>query len=111
MQKLPPSSLSAGWCSSRPACRIGPVFDGRAGRPRAQHGARLVLRLRLAIHSTVAVAAVPIVLIWIYLGRRMLVFENRIPALLTVWLGTSERGSHPTWRKSMVAHKSTNERW
>ena len=39
----------------------------------------------LAIHPTVAkIAAVPIVLIWNYLGRRLLVFDDRIPVSMGV---------------------------
>jgi putative flippase GtrA len=39
----------------------------------------------LAIHPTVAkIAAVPIVLIWNYLGRRALVFDDRIPASIVL---------------------------
>jgi dolichol-phosphate mannosyltransferase len=41
----------------------------------------------LAIHPTIAkIAAVPIVLIWNYLGRRMLVFDDRVPASVQPWL-------------------------
>jgi putative flippase GtrA len=41
----------------------------------------------LAIHPTVAkIAAVPIVLIWNYLGRRMFVFDKRVPAPVQSWL-------------------------
>jgi putative flippase GtrA len=41
----------------------------------------------LAIHPIVAkIAAVPIVLIWNYLGRRMLVFDGRVPAPVRSWL-------------------------
>ena len=41
----------------------------------------------LAIRPTVAkIAAVPIVLIWNYLGRRALVFDSSIPAPIQSWL-------------------------
>jgi putative flippase GtrA len=41
----------------------------------------------LAIQPTIAkIAAVPIVLVWNYLGRRMLVFDNRVPAPVQSWL-------------------------
>ena len=44
----------------------------------------------LAIHPTVAkIAAVPIVLIWNYLGRRLLVFDDRIPVSM-VWRRRSD---------------------
>jgi dolichol-phosphate mannosyltransferase len=43
----------------------------------------------LAIPPVAAkIAAVPIVLIWNYLGRRMLVFDNRIPSSIALWRRT-----------------------
>jgi len=45
-----------------------------------------------AIHPTVAkIAAVPIVLIWNYLGRRMLVFGDRVPTRVRSWLVFANR--------------------
>jgi dolichol-phosphate mannosyltransferase len=53
----------------------------------------------LAIHPTVAkIAAVPMVLIWNYLGRRMLVFDDRVPTPVRSWLEFASRaqfGSRP----------------
>jgi len=41
----------------------------------------------LALHATAAkIMAVPIVLVWNYLGRRRLVFGNEIPAGVRAWL-------------------------
>jgi len=41
----------------------------------------------LTFHPTVAkIAAVPIVLIWNYFGRRMLVFDDRMPSPIRLWL-------------------------
>ena len=41
----------------------------------------------LSLHPTAAkVIAVPIVLIWNYLGRRLLVFSNEIPVAVRHWL-------------------------
>jgi len=46
----------------------------------------------LTIHPTVAkIAAVPPVLIWNYLGRRMLVFDDRIPVPIRSWLDPASR--------------------
>jgi dolichol-phosphate mannosyltransferase len=46
----------------------------------------------LAIHPTVAkIAAVPIVLVWNYLGRRMLVFSDRVPARVRSRLAIGRR--------------------
>lgn len=46
----------------------------------------------LGIHPTVAkIAAVPIVLAWNYLGRRWLVFGNRIPAPVRSWIDPVRR--------------------
>jgi putative flippase GtrA len=45
----------------------------------------------LALHPTVAkIIAVPIVLVWNYLGRRRLVFGNEIPAGVRAWLKSRE---------------------
>src|SRR5262245_16714992 len=42
---------------------------------------------RFSIHPTAAkIVAVPIVLIWNYLGRRLLVFSNDIPVAVRAWL-------------------------
>jgi hypothetical protein len=40
----------------------------------------VVLRLFQFIQSAAKIAAVPIVLIWNYLGRRLFVFGNDVPA-------------------------------
>jgi len=41
----------------------------------------------LSVHPTEAkIVAVPIVLIWNYLGRRLLVFSNDIPVAMRAWL-------------------------
>jgi len=72
-----------------------------------------------AIHPTIAkIAAVPIVLIWNYLGRRMLVFDDRVPAPLATWRRMAERGSNPAFAyrasggqpsvRSVVAHENRN---
>lgn len=46
----------------------------------------------LRIHPVAAkIAAVPIVLIWNYLGRRMLVFSDRVPAPVRYWLEVANR--------------------
>jgi putative flippase GtrA len=46
----------------------------------------------LSIHPVAAkIAAVPIVLIWNYLGRRMLVFDNRVPLPVQSWLQPAGR--------------------
>jgi putative flippase GtrA len=46
----------------------------------------------LTIHPTLAkIAAVPPVLIWNYLGRRMLVFDDRLPAPIRSWLEPASR--------------------
>lgn len=40
----------------------------------------------LSVRPTPAkILAVPLVLAWNYLGRRLLVFDNRLPASITVW--------------------------
>src|SRR5947207_1662552 len=40
----------------------------------------------LSMHPTVAkIAAVPIVLVWNYLGRRLLVFGNQVPVAVRGW--------------------------
>jgi putative flippase GtrA len=50
----------------------------------------------LSIHPTAAkIIAVPIVLIWNYLGRRLLVFGDEIPIAVRTWLKTG-RGSQTT---------------
>jgi putative flippase GtrA len=50
------------------------------------------------------IAAVPIVLIWNYLGRRMLVFDDHVPAPVQSWLATAGRlplGVSPRrWRRN-----------
>ena len=47
----------------------------------------------LAIPPTLAkIAAVPIVLVWNYLGRRMLVFEAHVPMPIRSWLLSASRG-------------------
>ena len=41
----------------------------------------------LSMHPTVAkIAAVPIVLVWNYLGRRLLVFSNEVPVAVRAWM-------------------------
>jgi putative flippase GtrA len=46
-----------------------------------------LLAYPLAIQATVAkIAAVPIVLTWNYLGRRIFVFDSRVPAPIQSWL-------------------------
>jgi putative flippase GtrA len=48
---------------------------------------------RFSIHPTAAkIVAVPIVLIWSYLGRRLFVFGNDIPVAVRTWLGTGQQG-------------------
>jgi putative flippase GtrA len=48
----------------------------------------------LAIPPTLAkIGVVPIVLIWNYLGRRMLVFDGRIPIPIRSWLLSARRGA------------------
>jgi putative flippase GtrA len=57
----------------------------------------------LAIHPTIAkIAAVPIVLIWNYLGRRILVFGDRVPPPVQSWLATGWWDLWKTW----PAHRS-----
>jgi dolichol-phosphate mannosyltransferase len=53
----------------------------------------------LQIRPVVAkIAAVPIVLIWNYLGRRMLVFSDRVPAPVRYWLDVANRRAEfGTW--------------
>lgn len=58
----------------------------------------------LAMPPTLAkIAVVPIVLIWNYLGRRMLVFSNRIPASVALWFR-----SHTPGANAPYAHQSSS---
>ncbi len=53
----------------------------------------------LAIDPTIAkIAAVPIVLIWNYLGRRMLVFDDRVPTSVQSWLQLGRRALLNAWQ-------------
>lgn len=50
----------------------------------------------LSIHPTTAkIVAVPIVLTWNYLGRRLLVFGNDIPVAVSAWLKPTLRVQGP----------------
>jgi putative flippase GtrA len=50
----------------------------------------------LSIHPTAAkIVAVPIVLMWNYLGRRLLVFDNEIPVAVRAWLKPALGGQAP----------------
>jgi putative flippase GtrA len=41
----------------------------------------------LSMHPTIAkIVAVPIVLVWNYLGRRLLVFSNEVPIAVRAWM-------------------------
>ena len=46
----------------------------------------------LGLNPTLAkIIAVPIVLVWNYLGRRLLVFHNRLPTPMLKWLSSARR--------------------
>jgi len=46
-----------------------------------------------SIYPTIAkVIAVPIVFVWNYLGRRMLVFHNQLPTPMLQWLSSAREG-------------------
>jgi putative flippase GtrA len=46
----------------------------------------------LGLNPTVAkIVAVPIVLVWNYLGRRLLVFHHRLPTPMLKWLSSARR--------------------
>jgi hypothetical protein len=51
----------------------------------------------LSLHPTAAkILAVPVVLAWNYLGRRLLVFGNEIPVAVRVWLKPARRAPDRT---------------
>jgi putative flippase GtrA len=60
---------------------------------------------QLAFPPTVAkIGVVPIVLIWNYLGRRMLVFDARIPIPIRSWLASASRRQ---FRLSLLGRRSS----
>jgi putative flippase GtrA len=53
----------------------------------------------LSMHPTVAkIVAVPIVLVWNYLGRRLLAFSNEVPVAVRAWM-KSGRLLPARWRE------------
>jgi putative flippase GtrA len=60
----------------------------------------------LSMHPTVAkIVAVPIVLVWNYLGRRLLVFSNEVPVAVRAWMKPG-RLLPARWRKSSVPRQA-----
>jgi putative flippase GtrA len=50
----------------------------------------------LGVHPTVAkIVAVPLVLVWNYLGRRILVFHHNVPLPVRAWLSRAQRRRLP----------------
>jgi putative flippase GtrA len=64
------------------------------------------------LHPTVAkIAAVPIVLVWNYLGRRLLVFHAQLPTPLLQWLSWARRRQphHRVRNRPGAARRHTRE--
>jgi putative flippase GtrA len=63
----------------------------------------------LAIHPTVAkIAAVPFVLAWNYLGRRALVFSNRIPLSIPLLRRIDQQGVNADYAYDPSARRVSN---
>jgi putative flippase GtrA len=74
-----------------------------------------LLAYPLAIQATVAkIAAVPIVLTWNYLGRRIFVFDSRVPAPIQSWLACRSLFSGSRSRRRLArarAHRLSDPPW